>query len=58
MPAHTLVPLPAELSFATGAAISCGTGTAFQALRRMNLSEGEHDRHRQAKALSVSRQRS
>jgi threonine dehydrogenase-like Zn-dependent dehydrogenase len=41
VPAHTLVPLPAELSFATGAAISCGTGTAYQALRRMNLSEGD-----------------
>src|SRR5579863_9912705 len=39
VPAHTLVPLPAELSFATGAAISCGTGTAYQALRRMNLTE-------------------
>src|ERR1700719_4995927 len=38
VPAHTLVPLPDELSFATGAAISCGTGTAFGALRRMNLS--------------------
>jgi threonine dehydrogenase-like Zn-dependent dehydrogenase len=38
VPAHTLVPLPAELSFSTGAAISCGTGTAYQALRRMNLS--------------------
>ena len=34
VPANTLVPLPAELSFATGAAISCGTGTAYQALRR------------------------
>jgi threonine dehydrogenase-like Zn-dependent dehydrogenase len=32
------VPLPDELSFETGAAISCGTGTAFGALRRMNLS--------------------
>jgi threonine dehydrogenase-like Zn-dependent dehydrogenase len=41
VPAHTLVPLPAELSFATGAAISCGTGTAYQALRRMNLGAGE-----------------
>ena len=37
VPAHTLVPLPDELSFATGAAISCGTGTAYQALRRMQL---------------------
>jgi threonine dehydrogenase-like Zn-dependent dehydrogenase len=38
VPASTLVPLPEELSFATGAAISCGTGTAYGALRRMNLS--------------------
>jgi threonine dehydrogenase-like Zn-dependent dehydrogenase len=37
VPAHTLVALPDELSFSTGAAISCGTGTAYQALRRMNL---------------------
>jgi threonine dehydrogenase-like Zn-dependent dehydrogenase len=38
VPASTLVPLPESLSFATGAAISCGTGTAYAALRRMNLS--------------------
>ncbi len=38
MPASTLVPLPEELSMETGAAISCGTGTAFGALRRMGLS--------------------
>ncbi|HEY2531483.1 MAG TPA: zinc-binding dehydrogenase [Xanthobacteraceae bacterium] len=38
VPAHTLVALPDDLSFATGAAISCGTGTAYAALRRMNLS--------------------
>src|SRR5499425_1156417 len=37
-PAYTVVPLPDELSFETGAAISCGTGTAFGALRRLNLS--------------------
>lgn len=41
IPAYTLVPLPDELSFATGAAISCGTGTAFQALRPMNLAGGD-----------------
>ena len=29
VPAHTLVPLPDELSFEDGAAISCGTGTAY-----------------------------
>jgi threonine dehydrogenase-like Zn-dependent dehydrogenase len=38
VPAYTLVPLSEELSFAAGAAISCGTGTAFRALRRMNVS--------------------
>jgi threonine dehydrogenase-like Zn-dependent dehydrogenase len=38
VPAHTLVPLPDELSFTTGAAISCGTGTAYGALQRMKLS--------------------
>jgi len=38
VPANTLVPLPEELSFAAGAAISCGTGTAYGALRRMNVS--------------------
>jgi threonine dehydrogenase-like Zn-dependent dehydrogenase len=38
VPANTLVPLPEELSFAAGAAISCGTGTAYGALRRMNIS--------------------
>ena len=38
VPANTLVPLPDELSFAAGAAIACGSGTAYSALRRMNLS--------------------
>ena len=38
VPAFTLVPLPEELSFATGAAISCGTGTAYGALRRIRIS--------------------
>ena len=38
VPARTLVPLPDELSFAAGAAISCGIGTAYQALRRMKVS--------------------
>ncbi|MCX7201409.1 MAG: zinc-binding dehydrogenase [Burkholderiales bacterium] len=36
-PARTLVPLPDELSFAAGAAISCGTGTAWGALQRLML---------------------
>jgi threonine dehydrogenase-like Zn-dependent dehydrogenase len=38
VPASTLVPLPESLSFETGAAISCGTGTAFGALARLELS--------------------
>ena len=37
-PAYTVIPLPDALSFEAGAAISCGTGTAFGALRRLNLS--------------------
>jgi threonine dehydrogenase-like Zn-dependent dehydrogenase len=37
VPAHTLVALPEDLSFTTGAAISCGTGTAYGALRRMKV---------------------
>lgn len=37
-PARTLVELPEELSFETGAAISCGTGTAWGALQRLGLS--------------------
>jgi threonine dehydrogenase-like Zn-dependent dehydrogenase len=40
-PAPTMVPLPDALSFEEGAAISCGTGTAFGALRRMGLN-GSH----------------
>ena len=40
-PARTMVPLPDALSFEEGAAISCGTGTAYAALHRMRLS-GEH----------------
>jgi D-arabinose 1-dehydrogenase-like Zn-dependent alcohol dehydrogenase len=36
--ADTLVPLDDRLSFIAGAAISCGTGTAWGALKRMNLS--------------------
>jgi threonine dehydrogenase-like Zn-dependent dehydrogenase len=38
VPVSTLVPLPEALSFEAGAAISCGTGTAYGALRRMKLS--------------------
>jgi threonine dehydrogenase-like Zn-dependent dehydrogenase len=40
-PASTLVELPEELSFETGAAISCGTGTAWGALKRLELA-GDH----------------
>src|SRR5215203_1699246 len=32
-PLYTLVGLPDELTFAEGAAISCGTGTAYAALK-------------------------
>ena len=38
VPASTLVPLPDELSFEAGASISCGTGTAYQALKRLDVS--------------------
>jgi len=41
VPVSTLVPLPDELSFETGAAISCGTGTAYGALKRLALQGGE-----------------
>ena len=37
VPAHTLIKLPESLSYKTGAAISCGTGTAYGALKRLNL---------------------
>lgn len=40
VPAHTLVALPDALSFEEGAAISCGTGTAWGALKRMNMAGG------------------
>jgi threonine dehydrogenase-like Zn-dependent dehydrogenase len=38
IPASTLVPLPDALSFEEGAAISCGTGTAWGALVRLDVS--------------------
>ena len=41
VPAHTLIKLPEDLSFKTGAAISCGTGTAYGALKRLDLSGDE-----------------
>jgi threonine dehydrogenase-like Zn-dependent dehydrogenase len=37
-PATQLMPLPDELSFAEGAAIACGTGTAYSALKRLDVS--------------------
>lgn len=37
-PASTCVPLPDELSFDEGAAVSCGTGTAYGALKRLDVS--------------------
>jgi len=40
-PASTLVELPENLSFETGAAIACGTGTAWGALKRLELA-GDH----------------
>jgi len=38
VPVYTLVPLPEPLGFAAGAAISCGTGTAYGALQRLDVS--------------------
>jgi threonine dehydrogenase-like Zn-dependent dehydrogenase len=38
VPAYTCVPLPDEMSFEEGAAVSCGTGTAYQALKRLGVS--------------------
>jgi threonine dehydrogenase-like Zn-dependent dehydrogenase len=37
-PASTCVPMPDEISFEEGAAISCGTGTAYGALKRIDVS--------------------
>src|SRR5919106_5838979 len=41
VPVRTLVSLPEELSFAEGAAVACGTGTAYGALRRMRIAGGD-----------------
>src|SRR5438094_5879989 len=38
VPAYTLVPLPESLTVEEGAAISCGTGTAYGALKRIGAS--------------------
>ena len=41
VPASTLVHLPDSSTFTAGAAMACGTGTAFQALHRLEVKEGE-----------------
>ncbi len=41
VPAATLIPLDERLSFAAGAAISCGMGTAWGAFERMGLNGGD-----------------
>lgn len=41
VPAHALIRLPEALSFKAGAAISCGTGTAYGALKRLDLAGDE-----------------
>lgn len=41
VPAHTLVKMPDELSFKAGAAVACGTGTAYGAIKRMGLAGDE-----------------
>jgi (R,R)-butanediol dehydrogenase / meso-butanediol dehydrogenase / diacetyl reductase len=38
VPVSSLVHLPEEMSFAGGAAVSCGTGTAYGALLRLDIS--------------------
>ena len=38
VPASTLVALPDGLSFEEGAAVACGTGTAYGALKRLDVS--------------------
>ena len=39
--AENVVKLPDELSFTTGAALACGTGTAYGAIRRLDAKGGE-----------------
>jgi L-iditol 2-dehydrogenase len=38
VPARTLLPLPDGLSFDGGAAVACGTGTAYMALKKLDVS--------------------
>jgi len=40
VPARTLISLADNLTFTTGAAISCGTGTAYGAIKRMAMQGG------------------
>src|SRR5258705_5094841 len=42
VPARTNVPLPEDLSFEEGAAVSCGTGTAYRALNRLDFPGRAH----------------
>ena len=44
-PAYTCVKMPDGLDFDEGAACSCGTGTAFHALKRLRLAGDDHHRH-------------
>lgn len=41
VPAHTMVKMPEQLSFKAGSAIACGTGTAYGAIKKMDLSGDE-----------------
>jgi threonine dehydrogenase-like Zn-dependent dehydrogenase len=38
VPARCLIPLPDELSYEEGAAIACGTGTAYMAVKKLDVS--------------------
>ena len=40
VPDYTCVTMPDDLSFAVGAATACGTGTAYQALEKLNIPKG------------------
>jgi hypothetical protein len=52
VPAFTLVPLHDELSFSAGAAIACGTGTAYGALRRLTHCRGKLRRGQPDRSLA------
>jgi threonine dehydrogenase-like Zn-dependent dehydrogenase len=41
VPAHTLIKMPDDLSFKAGAAVSCGTGTAYGAIKKIGLAGDE-----------------